>query len=146
VPRSLLALLVPLCLAGCGGGDGDGDRMSAGDYRQQADRICADANTKLRKLGEPQSVAEFRELAKKAKPIIGEGVADLNDLNPPKQLQGAHDRWIDLNEQLVDDLDEVQDTTTQADLTQFAQKFGVRTDEANRIARSELGLEDCGEE
>ena len=140
--RLLIVALVGIA-AGCGGGSG---QLSADEYRQQADAICKEADEKLDKLGEPESLEEFRELMKDAQPTIEQTVDDLGELDPPDDLQDAHDRWIEKNEELVETTEQLQDVEDEQELTRIGEEFGEKGDEADRIAQQELGLTECGDD
>ena len=71
--------------AGCGGG-GDGstrNTLSAAEFRQQADAICAKYQGKLDALGTPSSLDDLKDYVDKAVPIIDNGNAELQGLEPP---------------------------------------------------------------
>lgn len=140
-PALLAAILV---LAACGG-DGGGDRLSAEEYRQQANEICAEANTDLRALQIPDSLDELDAFVADAKPIVDRALEDLDDLEPPQELDGDHDRWVDQNRRMAEALDDLTDASL-PEVSAKAQEFGRLNQEANESARDDLGLEDCGPE
>ena len=141
--RLLVVPLLTVALAACGG---DGDSLSASDYRAQAGDICRKANAKLKAFDDPSSIGEFHQLAKKAKPIVADAVDDLRDLKPPENLQDAHDRWLGLEDRIVDGLDEVQDAKTEEDVVRFAGKYGAIENEADEVAARDLGIKACAED
>jgi hypothetical protein len=140
VRRVLLAVAV-LALAGCGGGGGG--RLSASEYRSQADAICADANKKLNNLGTPSTPAELRSLMRKARPTLEDAVGKLDGLNPPESLESKADAWNSKNDALLDKYDELSKEKNFIKLQQKAQELGRLNDEANTYARTQLGLHDC---
>ncbi len=71
---AVVALAAVALAAGCGGGgDGGGDRLTAEEFVQQADAICADANEQIDALGEPQSMEELATMAAEALSISEQG-------------------------------------------------------------------------
>jgi hypothetical protein len=129
--------------AGCGGG---GSQLSADEYRTQADKICREADKKLEALGEPESLEEFKQLMKDAQPTVEQTVEDLGELEPPDDLQDAHERWMEKNEALVETTKELQEVENEQELERLGEEFGEEGDEADQIARDELGLDDCGDD
>jgi hypothetical protein len=143
--RKLLAVLPVLVAlaAGCGGG---GDTLSAEEYRTQADEICGKANEKLDALGEPESLEEFRSLIEESRPTVEGAVEDLGELEPPEDLEDAHERWMAENEQLLETLDELESVEDEQELQQLGERFTKENEQANQIAREDLGLETCAED
>ena len=143
--QALLALavlaLAVLALAGCGGGGGG--RLSASEYRSKADAICADANAKLKNIGNPSTPAELRSLLKKARPTLKNAIDKLEALEPPKELEPKVDAWNSKNDRLLDKYDALSKETNLVQLAAKAQELGKLNDEANRYARTQLGLTDC---
>jgi hypothetical protein len=139
--RAALAVVpAALVLAACGGGGG---RLSAGEYRSKADAICADANQKVKGLGNPSTPAELRSLLKKARPTFKNAIDKLEALQPPKELESKVDEWNSKNDRLLQLYDELSNETDLAKLQTKAQELGNLNDEANRYARTQLGLTDC---
>ncbi len=136
----LLLLTLAGMLAGCGGGGGGS--LSASEYRQKADAICKQANEKINRF-DAKTPAQVRDVAGKIEPLVKDAVSDLKSLDPPKDLQDAANRWNDKNDQLVDGLDKLHNTSSDDELRQEAQKYSNVNDEANRIASDELGLKEC---
>jgi hypothetical protein len=144
--RSAAALLaVSAALAGCGGGDSDGNRLSSAEYRRQADAICAKANADLRALEPPDSLAAMKDFVDDAKPIAQRAVDDLDELEPPQQLEQAHERWVEQNRHIVELLDELTEQQLPG-VASKAREFDRVTKQTNETARDDLGLDECGAE
>lgn len=135
--RLPLLFLLAWTATGCGSGG-----LSASEYRQKADAICKQAAEKINRY-DPKTPAQVRNVAGKIEPIVGDAVADLKDLDPPKDLDDAANRWNDTNDQLVTGLGKLHDTKSDDELRQEAQTYSDLNDEANRIASDELGLKEC---
>ena len=139
--RRALVLIGVVALAGCGGGGGG--RLSASGYRSKADSICADANKKLNNLGNPTTPDELRSLMKKARPTLKNAIDDLEDLEPPKDLESKVDEWNSKNDALLEKYDDLSKEKNLVQLQQKAEELGRLNDEANTYARTQLGLTDC---
>ena len=137
----LVVVPAVVVLAACGGGGGG--RLSASEYRSKADAICADANQKLKKIGNPSTPAELRSLMKKARPTLKNAIDKLESLEPPKDLEPKVDTWNGKNERLLDKYDEVSKERNFVKLQTEAQELAKLNDEANNYARTQLGLTDC---
>jgi hypothetical protein len=135
-----------LVLGGCGGGDGGGEEMTADEFRQEADAICAEFEGRLDDLGRPESLDDLQNFVSEAVPIIEEGNAQLQELNPPDELQEQWDRAMEINnEQLetVRDLREAVEDGDQARAQELIEAGNEANTEADQLA-ADLGLEDCG--
>jgi len=139
--RRLAIIPAVLFLAACGGGGGS--RLSAGDYRAKADSICADANQKLKSVGNPTTAAELRAALKKARPTLKNAIDKLESLKPPTSLQSKVDTWNAKNDELLRLYDDLTGETSLLKLQAKAQELAKKNDEANAYARTQLGLTDC---
>lgn len=140
--RRLLLIALGVTLAGCGGG---GERLSASEYRSKADAICREANQKLKNIGNVSTPAELRAALNEAKPTFEHAIDDLEALKPPEELESKVDTWNGKNDELLSRFDALSEEKDFAKLQAKAQGFGKLNDEANRYARTELGLKDCAE-
>jgi hypothetical protein len=141
------AVLVLGLLAGCGGGGG-GDRLSTEDFRQQADAICAEFEGRLDALEPPASAEDLGRFVREAIPIIEEGNAELNALNPPEEFEARWNRAMEINDANLETVRELRDAIQEgnnARAQELFQEVGANEDEVNGIAR-ELGLMNCGSE
>jgi phage-related minor tail protein len=135
-----------LVLGGCGGGNGGGEEMTADEFRQEADAICAEFEGRLDDLGRPESLDDLQNFVSEAVPIIEEGNAQLQELNPPDELQEQWDRAMEINnEQLetVRDLREAVEDGDQARAQELIEAGNEANTEADQLA-ADLGLEECG--
>ena len=144
--RALLPLALPVLIAfaaGCGGG---AETLTADEYRKQADAICAKANKKIEALGEPDSIDEFRNLVEDARPTVEDAVEDLGELDPPEDLEKAHDRWMDQNERLLETFEKLETVEDEQELARLGEQFAEENEAANRTAREDLDLDTCAED
>ena len=149
---ALLALvaLTALAAAGCGGGGGgaSGDRLSAAEFRQAADAICAEYDQKIQDLGEPESLEDLTAFIGRAIPIIEEGFNKLEELQPPEELEADWNRAIEVNAenlQLTKDLQAAAESGNDERVQEILAQASQNEEETDRLAR-ELGLQRCGEE
>lgn len=139
------ATLVLLCaaatLAGCGGSD----RLAKDELVTQADAICAKYEKELDRLVEPQNLGEFADFTAEAVSITRAGNQELSDLEPPEELENDYDRWLELNDEVVDRAEEMGEAARDGDAEAVQAK-------AREIAQSErradevgtrIGLEEC---
>jgi hypothetical protein len=149
---ALLALvaLTALAAAGCGGegGGAGGDRLSAAEFRQAADAICAEYDQKIQDLGEPESLEDLTEFIGRAIPIIEEGFSKLEELQPPEELEADWNRAMEVNAenlQLTKDLQAAAEAGNEERVQEILAQASQNEEETDRLAR-ELGLQRCGEE
>lgn len=131
-----------LTAAGCGGGD---DRLSRDELASRADAICAKYEKELDKLAEPQSIDEVTQLATDAKPIVEDGVDELDDLQPPEELEDEYDRWIAMNRDSVAAIDDLREAAADGDearVQQVVREAEEKESEADDLAK-EIGLDEC---
>jgi hypothetical protein len=147
--RVAAALAAALLLPACGGGNGGGGQeLTAEEFREQADAICAKYDEQLNELGEPESLEDLQALVDETVTIIENGVAELRELNPPPELEADWDRAMELNEENVELARDLRDAVQEGDqsrFTELAAEAQANTEEGNQLAR-EMGLEECGEE
>ena len=107
-----------LLLAACGGG-GDGEELSLDEYFQQLDSIEEGIKTGIGGLEEAsagvigEEVEATRVYVDGYQGIVGEGIDNMKELDPPSEAGDAHDEfvaalsgmlplWQDLSDQLKD--------------------------------------------
>jgi hypothetical protein len=140
--KTLAIVLGAAALAGCGGG---GERLTKDELVAKADSICGKYEKKLDALAEPQSMAEVESLAEEAKPIVADGVDELDQLRPPEELGDEYDRWIVLNRDSVDAIEELKDAAADGDearVQQVVQEAARNEKEADALGR-QIGLGEC---
>src|SRR5688500_20365791 len=99
--RPLAALAVvgaAAAIAGCGGGD-DSSGLSADEFRTQADAICADADTRIDALDEPNANDQVLGFLQSGLTIQREQIEKLKALEPPSDLSGTFGEATDLLDQ-----------------------------------------------
>jgi hypothetical protein len=142
-----LAGALTLLLAACGGGSGQEQRLSADQFRQQADAICRQYEDKINALGSPSSLADLGDFVDKVVPIIEEGNDKLAGLQPPEELAGDWNRAMDLQDQNLGVAKDLQEAIHDRDTTKVQEllsKLEETDAQSNQIARN-MGLEECAQ-
>lgn len=139
----VLAVLA-VALTGCGG-NGDGERLSADEFRQRANAICAEYDEKLSALGDPQSPADIPQYVEEAVPLIEQGLAELRAVNPPEELQDDYDAMLDETAKAIPAARRLSEAAADQDAAavQEAIEEGQRADEASDRIAARLGLDEC---
>jgi hypothetical protein len=141
------ALLGALLAAGCGG-DSGGGQLSAAEFRQQADAICAEFEAKLDAVEQPSSPDDLERFVNEAVPIIEEGTRKLNELEPPEEFRDEWTRVVEINEENLDTIKAVQTALNDGDVEE-AQRLiaeaGANEEESDQLAR-DIGLTKCGQD
>jgi hypothetical protein len=132
--------------AACGGNGGSGE-VTAEEFRQQADAICAEFESKLDAIEQPSSPDDLKRFVDEAVPIIEDGTQQLADLEPPEEFQEEWTRVVEINEENLETIRGVRTALEEDDLEE-AQRLieaGGDEEEADRLAR-EIGLTKCGQD
>jgi hypothetical protein len=141
----LAAAIAVLALAACGGG-GDGDELTADEFRQQADSICAEFEGRLDELGTPESLDDLEGYVDDAVPILEEGTNRLGELQPPDELEEDWNRAMEINREQLENVRELQDAVAdgdQARVAELLQQSDEAREESKQLA-ADLGLTECG--
>jgi hypothetical protein len=138
----LTATLAAVLLAGvtCGGDD-----QSGGDYRQEANAICSEAERKIEALPIPTSVAELERYLRRALEMSKEYDRKFEALDPPAQLRAEHRRAIRLSrraERLIEPLVTGGEELSLKKLRRTVPEIERLAGESNALAR-EMDLPDC---
>ncbi len=143
----LAALGAAALIAGCGGGS---DSMSADEFREQADAICAEGDERVATIPEPTTADQVAPSLEQALSVADDQLARLGELDPPDELQTAFDEAQDLNQQRRDlarqAVERIQNgEDPQVVLRDVSPELERLQEEARAKAR-ELGLTICGRE
>jgi len=157
--RSIAAALAAasiLVAAGCGGSK-TSDKpvtqttaaLSADQFRQQADAICADIDTKVDALGEPTSEADIVSYLEKGLAVQNEQLTRLRALTPPADLKAAYDEALGLLQQQTDTITQAKERISGGEsATTVLAELSPKLDELESQAKqkaAELGLTKCGD-
>ncbi len=110
---ALALLLVPAALVACGGDD---ERLSAQEFKSQANAICQNLNVELQNkttqllAKDSNALSTVDKVAKYfidiALPVAREKLDKLDELKPPKADQAEFDDLIDEGRTAVDDVED----------------------------------------
>lgn len=143
-----LVLLLPLAaLAVACGGDGD-DRLSREVLASKVNAICAKFDRQLTALGDPSSIDEVAEFARKATGLAREGVAELRSLEPPEEDEQQYDRFLAEGDRVVELSSRLEKAARDADaeeLEQILREAQESERRSDRVAR-DLGFVECAED
>lgn len=142
VRRILLLSLLALVPLGCGGGD---DRLSAEEFRRQANEACRELGRETEAVAEPQSLAEVEAFATRLADVGREGRVALGELEPPEELEGDYDRLLENLDETIAIVERLGDAAAdrdEAEVDRLANEIGAKDAEADRIARK-LRLDVC---
>ena len=137
-----LALLV--ALSGCGGG------LSVEEYRADLRRICKDTERKSNAVRQPtratpESIVDYLT---RLRDVNAKSIEEFEELEPPEELEDAHNRALDANregrrkvDQVIEDLDKGGDPTqVLAEARKGLQESSRKAQQAGR----DLGVPECG--
>jgi hypothetical protein len=142
--RALVAGLLLLAVAGCGGGGGD-DRLTGEQLAEKADAICAEYERKVDALKDPQSFDQLAAYARSAHSALSNGLADLRELRPPADLESRYDSWVESGDRALGRIDELRmaaEKKNQAEIQTLVAAASREDNESDRLAR-ELGMNEC---
>jgi hypothetical protein len=142
----IAALGAAALIAGCGGGGSDS--LSADEFRERADAICADSDERLATLTEPTTGDEVLPFLRAGLPIADEEAERISRLEPPEELRDALDEAQALNQERQDVIEQAADRIeggedAEAVIDEVTPEIERLREEARAKAR-ELGLTVCG--
>src|SRR4029453_2098859 len=120
LPRSVWFLVIAslaLVAAGCGGGE---DRLSEDEFLDQFDDACSETNEDLNDIQPDTDPLDCqRDAYSDAQEVVDDGLAEIGDLNPPEDLDGELEDFIDSGEQLSDVLGDLVSAAEDDDEDEF---------------------------
>ncbi len=141
-----LALVIALALgsAGCGG-EGGGERLTAQEFRDQANRICTDLDKELEGLGDPGSLDELSTQLEAGREIFEDALGQLRGLRPPEDLQADYDRLLATGDDALEALSSMQEAAEDGDAEEVQQiaTEAEREDQTSDEIAQGLGLDAC---
>jgi hypothetical protein len=132
-----------LAAAGCGGG---GDGLTREELIEEADATCAEFDQQIEDVAEPESLDDIERYIQEIRPIVEEGTDELDELEPPEELEDEYNDWIEATRSGVEQFDELEEAAASGDEQRIQEVFegvGAGGEEADRLAE-ELGFEECG--
>jgi uncharacterized protein involved in exopolysaccharide biosynthesis len=139
--RSLLVVLVAGgIVAGCGGGE-----LSEQELRDQANQACREYAETVEGLETPEDPNDPGSAFDEAEPAIDDLRSDLEDLQPPAELEERYGQVVQGVEAAGDRLGQLREAAEAEDTDRLQQLVGEAAgaqQEANQAAQ-ELGLDAC---
>jgi hypothetical protein len=146
IGAALIAAVASLAACG-GGGGGGGSALTAEEYGTQLNKICADYDATVKKLGEPSSIEELGTKGPQLREEFEKAIAKAEDLQPPAELAKLHDQFVATGKELSgligdliaaakkNDVGKIQEIGTKAD------KVGKESDDLGK----KLGAPACAQ-
>ena len=97
--RALATLAAALALGAIGACGGDDEDAAAADYREDANRICAESKRAVEDLPPPTSAAGFERYLARVKRIGRRYDRAFETLEPPGELRAQHRRLVRLSKE-----------------------------------------------
>jgi len=135
-----VALAAGVILAGCGGGE-----LSEQELREQANQACREYAERVEGFETPESPNDLSGALDEAEPAIDDLRSDLDDLQPPAELEERYSRVVQGVEDAGDRLGELREAAEAEDTERLSQLV-TQAAEAQRSAdqaAQELGLDAC---
>jgi hypothetical protein len=138
--RAAVTLLVFMPLAGCGGGLSEDELVSKGDA------ICKRVNDEIAKQPDPQTAEDLKGLADKTVQISDPAIKDMEELEPPGELEKDFDAFVASLKKQRDLTKEIGDAAAAGDTAKI-QQVGADAQKAQQEYRrlaGEIGFKECG--
>ena len=138
---------VSVIAVGCGDDEG-GEALSKDEFVKQGNAICKKYDAEGDKLGQPTSVQEIPEYADKALALFEKQVDEMNDLQPPEDLQEDFDKFLataDDAKKFIGDLKTAAESGDEKKVSEVAEQGDARDQESDEIA-TKLGLTECAQD
>lgn len=117
----ILALLAATAfvLAACGGGNGngnsgDGERLTKAEYESELSALGSLVSEGFEALGDPGSPEELEMQIEQAQTDLRDLADQLEGVNPPEEIEAAHDKLIESIRMFSDDLTDISSTLLEA--------------------------------
>lgn len=147
---ALLAVTASLGLvaAGCGGGGGGGERLSKEEYQSRMQELGKDLSGAAEGLGSlsPTDIQGATKAIEDLADLMEEASDRLDEINPPENIAGAHEKLIEGARQAADefrDLAEEIRSATLEDAAALAEKLGnLNVTELEGFKKLQEGVEE----
>jgi hypothetical protein len=135
----IVSIAVTACIAGCGADDGDSGRLSAREFRKQAQAICKKGNAAIDEVAadfgaDGPTDQQLEEAAPKVPGLINDELDHLAALEPPEAIADEVDAMLDSFRTVVRSMEEQGVAFFARKDVPFAAAYGKAKD---------LGLDEC---
>jgi len=138
--RHAAAVLLLLCLTACGGG------LSKSELVAKGDAICKRINTRMAKQPDPKSAKDLQRLANKTVALSDPAIDDMEELEPPSELEADFDRFVASLKRQRDLTRKIGEAAGEGDTAEL-QKVGADAQKAQKEYRrlsGRIGFKECG--
>ncbi len=138
-----VVVLFALALAGCGGDDA----ATKADVIADADKICADGNKELEAIGDPTSVEEVPDFARRSVPVVESVIDKIEALDAPEEGKADFDTFVRSTREAVDIVRPLADAdpSDEAAIQEAATKADAAGTKGEQAAKA-YGFKECGKE
>ena len=138
--RHAAVALLPLLVAGCGGG------LSKEELVAKGDAICKRVNTRMAKEPDPKSAADLERLAKRTVEISDPAIKDMEKLEPPSELESDFENFLASLKRQRNLTKKIGEAAAEGDTAQI-QQIGADAQSAQQEYRrltGKIGFKQCG--
>ncbi|HEX2359068.1 MAG TPA: hypothetical protein VHH72_04560 [Solirubrobacterales bacterium] len=116
IPALLCASLIAV-LGGCGGGDGETEKLSAEDIVAEGDEICREGQQQFAEAlaDSPSNASEARDEAEELLDVENGTLDRLRALSPPDELRASYERYLAARAAAIDKLEQGRDAAADHD-------------------------------
>ena len=139
--RSLLfVLLAGVIAAGCGGGE-----LTEQELRDQANEACREYAERVENVEPPKPDEDLGSAIDEAQPAIDDLHSDLDDLEPPAELEEPYDKFVQGVGAAGDRLGQFREAAEEDDQERLRKLVGeaAKAQRSANQAAQDLGLDEC---
>ena len=129
---------------GCGGGK---EQVTAAELSQKGDQICREEQGRFEEIQAhpPPNASVAADQTKELIDVAEAANADLGDLEPPDEIQGRYDDYLEARERVVDEMKKGADAAESQNSTSYAeaQNAVAKTNPRRRQIAASLGFRVC---
>jgi hypothetical protein len=153
------AVTLALALAGCGGDDettaettaatgatGPVTELTQEEFVSQANAICADVNTELAALSQPQDLQALADYAAEGLAIVEPALEQFQAITPPADLQAQWAEYLAAAEEQVELTRQLQAAAEAGDQQEATALLNQLRELDNEDRARELGLDECADD
>lgn len=134
-----------VALAGCGGGD---DRLTKEEYQAEVRKVGTTLSGALGGVDTEGAggLSAVEQQVEQLQSALRDAAAELKDLSPPEDVEGAHEKLVQGIRGFADDLDELDDALEREDLgaiRSFENDF-TSSDSVKQIREAAAELQEKG--
>jgi hypothetical protein len=120
----LAGSVLALAAAGCGGGDGGGDRLSREEFEtrlQEIGNTIGDSLDELSGLSDPESLDQVADQVEEGANALRDGAEEIAGLEPPEDAEEATDQIVEGTRELADEFERIADLAREGEIAELAE-------------------------